>query len=232
MKVTGITDNEKKVLFILLAVLLLFGSYFFGFKKLNDRAVFIENSNQQDSAEVARLESMLAREDETKRETEGYKNTIKSIIEKYPSSLPQEKVIYLLQQSEDWVGVDYSAIVFKMENLVMELSGDDVNPKGYYAAMSVPFTADYSQFKTLMQYFADLKDRTVLPIINVSYDETTGDLKGSINFKMFYLTNTGKDYEEIPETNIPSGMEDIFKSTTSEDLELYLEGLESGDDEE
>ena len=232
MKVSGITDNEKRLLFIVLAILLLIGSYFMGFKKLNDQAAIIENSNQQDQAEVSNLESMVARQDQTEKETEGFKKTIKSIIEKYPSKLPQEKVIYLLQSSEDVVGIDYSAIAFKMDNLVMEFSGDDVNPVGYFAAMSVPFTADYSQFKTVLEYFAELQDRTIEPVVNVSYDEETGNLKGTLGFRMYYLTNTGKDYEEIPETNIQSGLEDIFKSTTSDDFELYVESLGSGDDEE
>lgn len=221
MKQMGITDSEKKLLFVVLALALLAGSYFFGFKKLNEAAAVIEASNQRDEAFKNELESMVERQPQTIQETEGFKKTIKDIIAKYPADLPQEKVIYLIQQSEETVGVDHASIGFSMDNLMMTFTGAEVNPVGYYASISLPYTATYEQIKTLLEYTADLDDRTTVPTVNISFDNTTGNLNGSINYRMYYLRNTDREYEQLPDLDIPSGTLDIFHSE-----EMYQKALE------
>ena len=217
MKGFSITDSEKKLLFIVMALVILAASYFFGFTKFMDQATAIENSNQQDEALLAQLQGMVARQAETVAETEGYKKTIKDIIRKYPSDLPQEKTIYIIQQTEDIVGVDYSSVSFSMDNVIMSFSGEDSNPVGMYASISVPYKGTYEQVKSLLEYIASQKeDRMTIPNITMSYDSETGNLAGSITYRMYYLKNTDRQYEEFPETGIPAGLPDIFRTTGGE----------------
>lgn len=212
MKTRGLTDSEKKLLLIVLSLAMLACAYFFGFTKMMDQAAVLEVSNQQDSATVKTLEDMVNRQPQTIQETEGFKTYIASVIEKYPPDLLQEKSIYLIQQMEDVVGVDYSSISFSMDNLLMAFTGaeDGANPEGYFAALSLPYEADYNQFKTLLQYVSEQKDRTTAPNISVAYDQSTGLLNGAVTFRMFYLTNTGREYEDFPDTGIESGLTNIF----------------------
>lgn len=212
MKKLGMTDSEKKLLLIVLALGMLACAYFFGFKKMMEQAASVETSNERDSATVSTLEGMVARQPQTVQETEGFKSYIASVIEKYPSDLPQEKTIYLVQQMEEMVGVDYASISFSMDNLLMTFTGskDGSDPVGYFATLSLPFEADYDQFKTLLQYTAEQKDRTTAPNISVSFDEATGLLNGTVSFRMYYLKNTGKEYEDFPDTGIESGVSNIF----------------------
>lgn len=221
MKQMGITDSEKKLLFVVLALALLAGSYFFGFKKLNEAAAVIEASNQRDEAFKNELESMVERQPQTIQETEGFKQTIKDVVAKYPADLPQEKVIHLIQISEETVGVDHASIGFSMDNLMMTFTGAEVNPVGYYASISLPYSATYEQVKTLLEYTADLDDRTTVPTINISFDTATGNLNGNINYRMYYLRNTDREYEQLPNLDIPSGTLDIFHSE-----EMYQKALE------
>ena len=224
MKQKGITDSEKKLLFVVLALGILAASYFFGFTKMNDSALVIETSNQQDEATVKTLEDMVNRQPQTIQETEGFKQTIQEIIAKYPADLPEEKVIHLIQQSEEAVGVDHASIGFSMDNVMMVFTGakeGESNPIGYYASISLPYTATYEQVKTLLEYTADLDDRTTIPTINLSFDASTGNLNGSINYRMYYLRNTDREYEELPALDIPSGTLDIFHSE-----EMYNRALE------
>lgn len=223
MKHTGITDSEKRLLFIVLALGILAASYFFGFTKFNEEALVVETSNQQDEATKAQLEDMVNRQPQTIQETEGFKQTIQDIVAKYPADLPQEKVIYLIQQSEETVGVDHASIGFSMDNVVMNFTGQEgeAAPVGYFAALTLPYTADYEQLKTLLDYTANLKDRTTIPTISISFDSSTGGLSGSLTYRMYYLRNTDRVYEELPALDIPSGTEDIFHSA-----EMYEKALE------
>lgn len=227
MKKLSITDSEKKLLFIVLALGILAAAYFLGFTKLNEAAAVIEASNVQDQATVSNLEGMVARQAETEAETEGFKRDIQTIIDKYPSAIPQEKSIYLIQEMQDIIGVDVSSIAFRMDTHVQSFSGDNP-PIGKYNILALAYTCDYDQFKQLLDYVAKFPDRTTIPSITAAYDESTGGMRGSLNYKMLYLENSGKKYEEFPPTEIPSGKVGIFYPDSwspQQELEEFLDQI-------
>ena len=209
MKKFVMTDAEKKLLFIVLGIGLLVCAYFFGFTKLNEQAAAIEASNKQDEAEVSRLEGMVSKQAETQAETEQFKQNIDKIVAKYPVAVPQEKAIYLVQQFEDLTLMDVDSIAFSMDNTVQNFSGDNA-PVGKYANLGISYDATYNSFKDFLKYVTEQEDRTVVPMISASFDESTGLLKGNLNYKMYYLTNTDKEYEEFPPTGIEAGKAGIF----------------------
>lgn len=212
MKKIALTDSEKKLLLIAAAIGILALAYFMFFTKNMDKAQALETKNAADRATVEQLESMVARQPATIAETEQFKKDIEKIVEKYPSQIPQEKLIYIVQQMEENVGVDYSSISFALENTLMNFSGAEKNPVGGFASISLPYSASYSELKTLFDYVKELEDRTTMPVLTVSFDQTTGELNGAVTYRMFYLKNTGKPYEEIPATGIESGLGDIFQT--------------------
>lgn len=224
MKGLSITDSEKKLLFIVMALGILAAAYFFGFTKLMDQASEIEASNQQDEALLTRLQDMVSRQAETVAETEGFKKTIKEIVKKYPSDIPQEKAIYLIQQTEDIVGVDYDSISFSMDNTILNISDGDKNLSGMFAALTLPYKGTYDQVKNLLDYVAEQKeDRTTIPNMTIAYDSETGGLRGSVTYRMYYLRNTDRKYEEFPDTEIPAGLSDIFHTVASEEENVVIE---------
>ena len=79
MKKLSITDSEKKLLFIVLALAILAAAYFFGFTKLNEQAAAIEASNEADQATVTKLEGMVAKQAETEAETKSFKDGMNGI---------------------------------------------------------------------------------------------------------------------------------------------------------
>ena len=226
MKKISITDSEKKFLFIVLAVAILVASYFWGFLKFRDEADAIEASNVQDEARKDELEIKVAKKAETERETEGFKNKIQEIKDKYPSLIPQEKGIYLVQQAQDIVNFDVDAISFMLGNLTQNFTGEDA-PTGMYDLLTLKFNCDYDQFKGLVDYIAKFPDRSTIPSINVYIDTNTGGLAGTLSYKMYYLLNSGKPYEEFPPTEIPSGKAGIFYPGEYDPLELLEEELEN-----
>ncbi|MBR6152242.1 MAG: hypothetical protein IKQ25_13255 [Lachnospiraceae bacterium] len=209
MKSFGITDKEKQLLFVVLALAVLALSYFFGFTKLQDQTATIKASNVQDQTTVDNLRNMVSRQAETEQETERFKQTIKDIVAKYPSDVPQEKAIYQIQEMEDVTGVHVDNINFSMNNLVMNFSGENA-PSGRYNTMGMHFSSNYSQFKDMLKFIRDYEDRCTAPSVSVEFDQSKGTLTGTVNYKTFFLTNTEKEYEEVPETGIESGVDSIF----------------------
>ncbi len=214
MKKLSITDSEKKLLFIVLALAILAASYFFGFTKLNEAAAVIEASNERDAAEVSKLEGMVAKQAETEAETKSYQKGIQDVIDKYPSNIKQDKAIFLVQQLQDEIQMDIGTISFSMNKHVQNVGSEGT--AGKYALLSMSYNCDYDQLKTFLKYVGELPDRTTLPNITASYDETSGRIKGNISYKMYYLTNSGKKYvdypdmEDYPDLDIPAGKAGIF----------------------
>lgn len=209
MKKLSITDSEKKLLFIVLALAILAASYFFGFTKLNDAAAVIEASNEADAATVSKLEGMVAKQAETEAETKKYQEGIKKVIAKYPPNIKQDKSIALVQDMQDEIQIDVGSIAFSMNKQVQAFSGDNKSV-GKYALLTLNYTCDYDQFKNFLAYVGEFPDRTTVPFINATYDQKSGRLKGAISYKMYYLTNTDKEYKDYEETGIPAGKAGIF----------------------
>ncbi len=209
MKNIGITDKEKQLLFVVLALVVLAGSYFFGFTKLQDQTAAITASNVQDQTTVDTLRNMVSRQAETEQETERYKQTIKDIIAKYPSDVPQEKTIYQVQEMEDVTGVHVDSISFSMNNLVQNFSGENA-PSGRYNTMGMHFSSSYDQFKEMLKFIRDYEDRCTAPSVSVDFDQAKGTLTGTVNYRTYFLTNTEKEYVDVPETGIESGVDSIF----------------------
>lgn len=214
MKTIGISDKEKQLLFIVLALGILVAAYFLGFVKLMDQAKAIEASNEQDQATVNQLQGMVDKQYETEQETEGYKNMIRQVIAKYPTDVPQEKAIYQVQEAEDLIGFHVDTINFSMRNMLMDFAGDD-SPVGYYNSLGVHFTATYDQFKELLKHVRDYKDRCTSPSISMEYDQVSGALTGTITYRTYYLSKTDSEfdnrtYADVPPTGITSGVDSIF----------------------
>jgi len=229
----GISDREKKLLFIVMAVLVFVASWFMGYTKMHQKAIEIKNSNQELEARLTDLQNMVDRQEETKKQTENYKKMIANIVDQYPVDVEQEKCIYLIKGMQDIVNIDISSISFHMDEVVKafseEIAGSPA-PNGCYTDLSVAFGASYVQFKDLLQYVLDLKDRTTIPTIRVAYDDATGYLTGDMSYRMYYLTNTGKEYEEMPETGIEIGLPFIFH--TRDEYAEEFPGWRYNDDEQ
>ena len=83
-------------------------------------------------------------------------------------------------------------------------------PAGYYATVSMSYQASYQGLKDFINYVTSQKDRMTVPAITVSFDETTGGLNGILTVNMYYVTNTGREYEPPKVQGINRGVTDVF----------------------
>ena len=239
MKKLKISDSEARLLCFLLALLFLAGSYFLVFNRCVTKASEIEASNEQKQTLINQLESMVNRQAEVEKETAEYNQQVEEIIAKYPSNLTTEKAIAIVQNIEDMTEMHVSNISFLMDNLLGDIStfgstavatGDTVTdgtatdpaavsqtpsgdtPIGYYASLSMNYEASYDSFKEMITYIYGLQDRMTIPAITAAYDNETGMISGVMTVDLYYLTNTGKEYEPPVVEGIQSGVSDIFRS--------------------
>ena len=232
MKKVKLSDSEIRLLLMLFALIMLAAAYFFSFQKNVTRAQEIEGQNQKDQQTVNTLESMVGRQAEVEAQTEEYRQYVQDVIAKYPPDVTTEKAIVIIQELEELSGVHVTNISFAMDNVIGNLAtavasepavsdgtedSESTGPVvgmylGYYDTLAMTYESEYTSLKDIISYIAGLKDRTTVPAITAAYDSETGNLSGVITVNMFYLTNTGKEYEAPRITGINKGVEDIFRS--------------------
>ncbi len=224
MKKSKLSDSEVKLIVVLIAMVLLACAYFFGYNMCMKNAIAIEKENEQQRAEIMRLQGMVAKRKVIEDETEQLRQAIQDVIAKYPVDVPTEKAIYLIQGIEDKTGVHFTNANLAMSNLVSSVTAEDgsAGPAGYYGNLNLSYKASYEDFKDMVAYVEEFDDRMNMPSVSVVYDEATGGIAGMINVRMYFLTGTGKEYEEIPDLGIQSGVDCIFGGT----------GLESAQQED
>lgn len=96
-----ISDSDKRLLIIFVAIVLLACSYFFVFNKGMNQASELEAQNAEDRAKVQQMQQMEASLPQVKENIENMKQTQADIIAKYPSDMTTEKSIESLQDYED-----------------------------------------------------------------------------------------------------------------------------------
>ena len=232
MKKIKLSDSEIRLLLMLFALIMLAGAYFFSFQKNVTRAGEIEAQNERDQQTVGKLESMVGRQAEVEAQTEEYRQFVRDVIAKYPPQVPTEKAIVIVQELEQLSGVHVTNISFSMDNVIGSLASavageptvsdgtegtQSAGPAvgtylGYYDTLALTYEAEYTALKDIASYIAGLRDRATIPAVTAAYDSETGNLSGVITVNMFYLTNTGKEYEAPRITGMDKGVEDIFRS--------------------
>lgn len=223
MKKIKLSDSEIRLLLLFLAVLMFVAAYFLSFQRNIERAEKIEAQNEEDRATVQLLESMVARRPAIEAQTEEYRQTIADIVAKYPPAVPTEKAIEIIQEIEDRTGMRVSNISFSMNNQVVNLAAStqtmgeegQVVPTGVYSVgyrdtIGMSYEAKYSDFKEMIAYIHGLSDRMTISSVSASYDKENGMISGVITVNMYYLTNTGREYDEPNITNPNKGVPNIF----------------------
>lgn len=111
-----LSDSDKRLLIIFLAILMVVVSYFFLFTKSMSKASDIEDGNTKDKAQVQQMEQMEAALPQVRENMKNLKQKQADIIAKYPSDIKTEKVIWILQDIEDHNDYHISDIAFTMSN--------------------------------------------------------------------------------------------------------------------
>ena len=90
---------------------------------------------------------------------------------------------------------------------------------GTQSVINLTFQTNYAGFKKLADYIRDYPDRSIIDSASVSYDNSTGELTGSMVIKRFALTGTGKVYEPPYITDISIGTDNIFGTVSDQKAE-------------
>lgn len=140
-----ITDRDLKLLFVLISIILLAVSYFFGCMKFIDKTNTIKAENQTLQAEVDELTEMKTHEAEKKQEIAQYNEVIKTIYDRFPGAMTEEKSIDILTDLEEEAEMSTNSVTFTINEQFYseaELEAQENEAANAAAAESGDETAD------------------------------------------------------------------------------------------
>lgn len=219
-----ISESDKKLLVIFLAICLLAASYFFVFSKGMTKAQEIEEKNVQKEQKVMQLESKIAREKEIVKETEELKEKESEIKNKYPVDVTEEKALSIIRDMEQKIDFKTTQIALAKGNLAVdtdastdegtdtEQQADKGSLSGRFMSVTLSYKASYDGLKKVNQYVQKNSDRMTIPAVNAVFDSATGKLTGTMSLNMYYLPGDGKEYNEPVVNGVTDGVKNIFGS--------------------
>ncbi|MDO5292139.1 MAG: hypothetical protein Q4F05_05245 [bacterium] len=214
MKALQISKRDIKLLLFLGCVLVLAGSYFFGYKHYGEKREAEEAQIKILQEKYDDLNSKNVNREKYIKETEENEKKIEELKGSYPSTVAVENEIYFTKLLQEHTKAVVTQMTYtEPESFYVDNeAGVTTGIKGYKAVSTISFESDYTSLKKAIQYIQSAKYRRVIESINISVDRTTGKLSGSMAYNDYYLEGAGCKYEPdtIPAGASGAGVSNIF----------------------
>ena len=239
-----VTKQQVNVLIIVLGVIIIALTYFYGVQKLNEKTEALEIENGQLRGEVNALQELQLKQNSYIADTETMKGLCEIVAQMFPSRILNEDEIMYAVKLENQVGCYFSYVgtpetqnieipLGERENIlagVTDITGaiaqnSTVNPEQVYSVDGLMlgnsasvnnFVCTYDQFKQLVKLITENEDLRSIDEISLSYDNTTGSLTGVMTINYYSMSGTDRKYEQ-PQTGVVGlGVDCIFGAVIRE----------------
>ncbi|MCM1102748.1 MAG: hypothetical protein NC409_01480 [Clostridium sp.] len=240
-----VTKQQVNVLIMVLGVVIIALTYFYGVKKLDEKTEMLEIENSQLRAEIETLQQLQLKQNSYISDTEMMKGLCEAIVEVFPSRILNEDEIMYAVSLENQVGCYFSYVgtpetqnieipLNERENILanvtdltgaIEQNSGLVNEEEIFSAQGIMlansasmnnFTCTYDQFKQLVKLIRENEDMRSIDEINLAYDNTTGSLTGSMTINYYSMIGTDRQYEQPPTGVAGYGVDCIFGAVIKE----------------
>lgn len=233
-----LTKREKNLLLILLGILFVACSYYFGYETLKMEAENLKRQNLALESQIEALETIEANKEQYITDTENMHQDMEAVIEKFPADMISEDVILyvkgLEQKTGSFVnsisipGKEYIEIEAAQErnvlNAIEDVTGvvaansfvnDGSIPNTEEMFLSkveseVSYSVTYDGLKDIIQDVVESDARKSLDNVSLVFNENTGNLAGSMTINYFVLSGTNKEYKQPKAAGLSYGIDCIF----------------------
>lgn len=233
-----LTEREKNLILVLLGVLLLVSTYYFGYRTLKADTETLKKQNENLSVQIATLEEMQQYREVYQEESAKLSSSVEEIIKRFPAGVKAEDMVLTMQGIESKTkayvssittpGMQSVELAYGQEKNVLE-SMEDVTgviaansfvndgsvPDTYhmllsYARSGVNYTISYDGLKAMLKELTGSENRKSIDNISLVFDENTGNLSGTMSVNYFALSGTGKEYIQPKIQGTSHGIDCIF----------------------
>lgn len=212
MKLT-MSNHDKKLLLYLGAVLLPVLVYIFVFMKVQNAASNLKAENKTLSDKVDELEMMTEQKDYYVGEIEVQENRKAEIIKEFPAQILQEDQIVFARDLTNTAKMEINQVSFAEPEQFAEMDDGLSYMTASRILTGLSFRASYDSLKKALEFILSSKDRITVENISVSYDNSTGNLSGTMTVNMYAVSGTDRTYTAPNVPGVPIGTPNIFQTS-------------------
>ena len=207
-----LSERDKKLLILLVAIGIVALSYFFGYKKLTEKTETL-------NAEIANLElrhnSLIKIANNEKKYVADTKANVEEctkIMSKYSDNNAQESLIMYLRDFENELDTVWiKAYTMPQPKTLHTFMGG----KGYgtQTTMGLTIEASYSDFKKLLEEVIAGDKKNYISSVSIAYNEIDDKVTSTMSFNKFTIVNPNEEIKDkVKLENILIGHDNIFIS--------------------
>ncbi|NLO08995.1 MAG: hypothetical protein GX129_03895 [Clostridiales bacterium] len=213
-KLKQIPQKQLKLILILVTLILVVCSYFFGYQKFSSKAEKLEKENKILINNRIELQQKSMNKDTLIDETNEMKEKIDLMLDEFPAGLTQEKIIMFIYNLANNTGMEISALHLNELELFYPVSGPEVvdtdGLMGHNTKVTISYSSTYEGLKKWVDYIHNYEERMNIPSFSAAFNHTTGKLSGTMIIDLYALSGTNKEFVDPIIEGLPIGTDNIF----------------------
>lgn len=229
-----LSEKEKNLLFILLLFIILLCPYQFGYVKLTEKADALSSENLELSVKLNDLRQKDVAKEKYIEETDKMIADTQDMLKHLATSITQDKNTIFVTKLEKEAEMIVSAISFGditqiydsnhgMNNNTDETANGTYNVSdtadvaaegkrlnGYQSSITINYQTNYGGLKKAIDFINNYYEKMRIQSITAAFDNTTGNLTGTITIDLFMLLGEGREAEPLDIHGIDVGTDNIF----------------------
>lgn len=194
--------KDKQLLVVLLALIIISASYFFGARVLMDKTTELETKQTEMRAELDQRLQVIAKQDEYEQKTEEYNAAYDEMMRQFPAGISQDDQIMFAQDLQTMYDSPVTAVNFTDPAEVLSLATMDPNGAPYSlqsSTLQFPVEMSYDEWVDLINYLGtQARGKNILTQIDGTYSPETNRVTSNVTLAQYAITGAGRVFE--PET--------------------------------
>lgn len=216
----NLSEKDTKILAFVLIVILIGVYYFIPYKHLQAQKKDLNNEISSLNSTYNQLSQDILKKDEYVKGIDEAQTKIEELYKELPADLPQDFIIYTLNNIRETIGIKFPNISISPVEAVTTLNDDNTKP-GQETAIKCKVTTstvlNYSQLKALMTYLYgtgdsnEVKQRIVLNDLQLtSTDKDTDELNASFSLSFYGIQSEDRTLDPFDLGNFDMHKSNVF----------------------
>ncbi len=229
-----LTEKDKTLLLILGIVIILFLPFYFVVRPFSEKAETLITEVVELENRKRELEDLVFRKEEFKESIEKAAVEKNLLLLQFPAEVPQEKTILFLDNTEKLIPITLSQTSFE-EQIILPIGGETQTETvssgettevsdgsstiedelaGILNESTIIYSGGYRNFKDLLNYVMNYKDRMVISSLTAIYSSELDIVTGNLVLRQYGITGEDRMAAKIDEPMMMKGTSNVFMQAT------------------
>ncbi len=214
-KVKGLPTKTKNILFLVVGIVILLAAYMFGFQKIQEKTLAVQEEAGKQSVYVNELKGYHSNIQTYEKGIEDSKNTIDGILVTLPRGMNSEDFLMYIKIMNEDLGTNLSSVHIDADSFIGEFpciaEDKSVTIQSFRSGASFSANMTYAQFKDSLKYIYEKTNQiTFVESVGLTYDSESAKLQTSFKISKYYITYDGSEYVFVPVPDVSLGNSDPF----------------------